>query len=81
MTTEEDLLRLHAQVSHLETAHMHEVARANQLATDLESLRQSIYAACSGTGCINAHELRQALDRAERDRDIIAAKLKVWMSD
>ncbi len=41
-----------------------------QLAKELaenESLRQSIVSACDGTGCVNAHELRQALDR-ERDR-------------
>ena len=65
MTTEEDILRLMAQVRHLEEANAHETGRANQLAANLESLRWSIIAACKGTGCLNAHELRQRLDRAE----------------
>jgi hypothetical protein len=66
-------------------AHMHEVARANQLAHDLaitranlESLRSSIIAACSGTKCLNAHELRQRLDKAEADRDVLRAEVKAW---
>ena len=60
---------------------MHEVARANQLAHDLaitranlESLRSSIIAACSGTKCLNAHELRQRLDKAEAERDVLRAE-------
>jgi len=72
MTTEEDILRLMAQVRHLEEANAYETGRANQLAADLvstkanlESLRWSIIAACKGTGCLNAHELRQRLDKAE----------------
>jgi len=66
-------------------AHMHEVARANQLAHDLaitqanlESLRSSIIAACAGTGCLNAHELRQRLDRAEADQNVLRAEVKAW---
>jgi predicted nucleic acid-binding Zn-ribbon protein len=63
---------LKEQIEVLQDAHMHEIARANALAHDLaitqanlESLRASIIAACAGTGCLNAHELRQRLDRAE----------------
>lgn len=71
MTTEEDMLRLHAQVRFLEDAVAFEAGRGNRLAdelakakADLESLRASIYSACAGTGCLNAHELRAALDHA-----------------
>jgi len=70
----------------MDEAHMHEVARANQLAHDLaitqanlESLRASIMAACSGTKCLNAHELRQRLDKAEADRDVLATALRSWV--
>jgi len=78
MTTEEDILRLMAQVRHLEEANAHETGRANQLAADLESLRASIIAACSGTKCLNAHELRQRLDKAEAERDVLRAEVKAW---
>jgi hypothetical protein len=67
----------------MDEAHMHEVARANALAHDLaitranlESLRSSIIAACSGTKCLNAHELRQRLDRAEAERNVLRAEVK-----
>jgi len=69
----------------MDEAHMHEVARANQLAADLastkanlESLRASIIAACSGTKCLNAYEMRQRLDRAEAERDVLRAEVKAW---
>ena len=69
----------------MDEAHMHEVARANQLARDLaitqanlESLRASIIAACKGTKCLNAHELRQRLDKAEDERDVLRAEVKAW---
>jgi len=69
----------------MDEAHMYEVARANQLAHDLaitranlESLRASIIAACSGTKCLNAHELRQRLDKAEAERDVLRAEVKAW---
>jgi hypothetical protein len=76
---------LKEQIEVLQDAHMHEVARANQLAHDLaitranlESLRSSIIAACAGTGCLNAHELRQRLDRAEAERNVLRAEVKAW---
>ena len=85
MTTEEDMLRLMAQVRYLEEANAHKTRRANQLAADLastkanlESLRASIITACKGTGCLNAHELRQRLDRAEAERDVLRAEVKAW---
>jgi len=35
-----------------------------QLKRELDSLRSSLYAACVGSGCINAYELRESLDKA-----------------
>jgi hypothetical protein len=85
MTTEEDILRLMAQVRHLEEANAHETGRANKLAADLastqanlESIRWSIIAACSGTKCLNAHELRFNLDEARQNVKILAAEVKAW---
>jgi hypothetical protein len=45
---------------------------------DLELLRNSIYMACKGTKCLNAHELRQALDAAVRKREVLAAEVIAW---
>ena len=51
-----------------------ESVRMSNEATDLrerlDSTRQSIITACTGSGCLNAHELRQALDR-ERERLVV----------
>jgi len=38
---------------------------AAEVRETLDSLRQSIYAACAGSGCLNAHELRVALDSSK----------------
>lgn len=43
------------------------VNEATDLRERLDSTRHSIITACTGSGCLNAHELRQALDR-ERER-------------
>lgn len=42
--------------------------------TDAESLRQSIVSACDGTGCVNAHELRKALDAAKTNVEWLSAE-------
>ena len=53
-------------------------ARAAQAEADRDTLLNSIYAACNGTGCLNAHELRQALDAAVRKREVLAAEVIAW---
>lgn len=40
--------------------------RADQIAKDKDSLTASITAACAGTGCVNAHELAEALKAARQ---------------
>ena len=36
-----------------------------------QTLLNSIYSACVGTGCVNAHELREKLD-------VLKAEVKAW---
>jgi len=45
---------------------------------NLELLRNSIYMACKGTKCLNAHELRQVLDAAVKKREVLAAEVIAW---
>lgn len=51
---------------------------ATAMRETLESLRQSIYAACAGSGCVNAHELRVALDRERERCGVLEAEVKAW---
>ena len=51
---------------------------ATDLRERLDSTRQSIITACTGSGCLNAHELRVSLDR-ERDRcGVLEREVKAW---
>ena len=43
-----------------------------------ESLSSSIIAACEGSGCLNAHELRVALDRERSRAEVLAAEVRAW---
>ena len=42
-----------------------------------ESLTRSIIAACEGTGCVNAYELRKKLERLKKERDDQAEAVRV----
>ena len=48
--------------------HIKEIAR---LTAERDELTASITAACEGTGCVNAHELAEALRQARADRDVL----------
>jgi len=64
MNSDEEINRLSQQV--------------RSLKEHVESLRASIMAACLGTKCLNAHELRFNLDEARKNVEILAAEVKAW---
>jgi hypothetical protein len=72
--TDDDTMALLARVRWLEAEVQRLIEHAAQAEADRQSLFNSILVACNGTGCLNAHELRQALDAAVRKRDVLAAK-------
>ena len=66
----------------LHSDHAAELARVEG---ERDSIANSIMAACTGSGCLNAHELRAALDRttlralyAEHANTIIRAECEAW---
>jgi len=52
--------------------------RLERSETVLESTRQSIITACTGSGCLNANELRVALDTARERAGVLEAEVKAW---
>jgi hypothetical protein len=51
---------------------------AAEVRETLDSLRQSIYAACAGSGCLNAHELRLSLDRERERCGVLEREVLKW---
>jgi len=43
-----------------------------------DSLSNSIITACTGSGCLNAHELRVALDTARERAGVLEAEVRAW---
>jgi hypothetical protein len=76
--TDDDTMALLVRVRWIEAEVQRLIEHAAQAEPDLQSLLNSIYAAGNGTGCLNAHELRQALDAAVRKRDVLAAEVEAW---
>jgi hypothetical protein len=76
--TDDDTMALLARVRWLEAEVQRLIEHAAQAEAYLQSLLNSILVACNGTGCLNAHELRQALDAAVRKREVLAAEVMAW---
>ena len=51
-------------------------ARVRELEANYESLSNSIQSACTGSGCLNAHELRVALNKARERNTVLAAEVR-----
>lgn len=54
------------------------IKTSEQLKRDYESLWESVVQACIGSGCINAHELRVALDAERLMNKALRNEVEAW---
>jgi hypothetical protein len=67
---------LEAELSAMESVADRERIQRKQLEANYESLSNSITVACANSGCLNAHELRVALDQARERNTVLKAEVR-----